>query len=118
MLDEMHSFFEALRKPAEWPKNLSGLDPRREKELRAESEKHWHLAVEDLERLEAALIEVYEAGAEDPDARGVLFPEYRKRIDDELRVRPRDTPLWKHEASLKCRSCRKDVMRRRCTSLS
>jgi hypothetical protein len=29
--------------------------------------------------------------------------------------RPRDTPLWKLEASLKCRSCRKGVMRRLCT---
>ncbi len=29
--------------------------------------------------------------------------------------RPRETPLWKLEASLKCRSCRKAVMHRRCT---
>jgi hypothetical protein len=29
--------------------------------------------------------------------------------------RPRDTPIWKLEAALKCRSCRRGAMRRWCT---
>ena len=29
--------------------------------------------------------------------------------------RPQDTPIWKLEAALKCRSCKKGVTRRRCT---
>jgi hypothetical protein len=31
--------------------------------------------------------------------------------------RPRDTPIWKLEASLKCRSCKKVVTRRLCTMI-
>jgi hypothetical protein len=29
--------------------------------------------------------------------------------------RPRDTPIWKLEAALKCRSCKRAAMRGRCT---
>jgi hypothetical protein len=72
MLDEVRSFFEALRKPVDWPKSFQRRDPRWQKEPRAESEKHRRLAVEDLDRLEAALIEVYEAGAEDLSATDFL----------------------------------------------
>jgi hypothetical protein len=43
MLDEIRSFFEELRKPFKWPENLSAIDPAAERELRAESERHWRL---------------------------------------------------------------------------
>ena len=70
MLDEIRSFFDELRKqkPPEWPNNLSRIDPATESELRSASERHWHLAMESLDRIEAALIEIYEAGVDEPAA--------------------------------------------------
>jgi hypothetical protein len=59
--------------PSKKVANSAEVDARRaqvapffERELRAESENHWDLAVERLDGFGAALIEIYEAGAEHP----------------------------------------------------
>ena len=66
MLDEIRSFFEELRQPFTWPDNLPAIAAGRD--LRAESERHWRLAMQYLDQLEASLLEIYEAGADDPAA--------------------------------------------------
>jgi hypothetical protein len=64
MLEEIRSFFEELRGPFRWPEGLpamaAGMD------LRAESERHWRLAMQYLDELEAKIVELYEAGADVP----------------------------------------------------
>jgi len=66
MLDEIQSFFEGLRsKP--WP-NPSTIDHPIANELRTTAEKHRRLALENLDQLEASLLEIYEVGADDPAA--------------------------------------------------
>jgi len=66
MLDEIRTFFEEQRGPFQWPEGLPaialGID------MRAESEKHWRLAMYYLDELEAKIIDLYEAGADDPAA--------------------------------------------------
>jgi len=73
MLDEIRSFFDGVRKPFAWsPNDLSALDPSLVRELRATSEKHWHLAMEAADELEAKLMEIYDLGGDEPAAIGVL----------------------------------------------
>jgi len=86
MLDEIRSFFERLRKPHTWPEHLSP-----HSELRAQSEEHWRLSMESLDRMEEALIRIYKARGDDPAAIDV-FDEIisiirrKDKLDDE-RVR-------------------------------
>jgi hypothetical protein len=69
MLEEIRLFFEGLRVPApKWPENLSALDPVVEGELRAESERHWRLAMEAVDKMEARIVGLYEVGADVPAA--------------------------------------------------
>ena len=66
MLEEIRSFFEELQQPFTWPDNLpaiaTGLD------LRALSERHWRLAMQYLDELEAKIVELYVIGPDDPAA--------------------------------------------------
>jgi hypothetical protein len=66
MLDEIHAFFNGLRskpKPV-----LSSVDHPMAAELRATLDKNWRLILEVLDGMEASLLEIYEAGADDPAA--------------------------------------------------
>jgi hypothetical protein len=59
MLDEIRPFFGGLRKPFSWPaNNLSALDPFMDRELRAESRKHWRRAMQELDKMELRLIKL------------------------------------------------------------
>jgi hypothetical protein len=68
MLDEIHALFDQLRKPPAWRDNLEVLDPQTIARTRAEFEKYWRLAMISLDELETKLIEIYEAGVDDPAA--------------------------------------------------
>jgi hypothetical protein len=74
MFEEIRPFFDRLRKQPqpEWPKNLSAIDPDFEMELLADSEKHWRLAMECLDEMEVAIVQIYDAGADDPVAIDLL----------------------------------------------
>jgi hypothetical protein len=69
MLDEIRSFFEKLREepPPAWPEGVSAVGPNG-RDLRAESERHWQLAMEAADKMEATIVELYEAGADVPAA--------------------------------------------------
>jgi hypothetical protein len=69
MLGEIRSFFEKLREepaPA-WPKGVSAIGPDG-RDLRAESERHWRLAMEAADKMEVMIVDLYEAGADVPAA--------------------------------------------------
>jgi hypothetical protein len=71
MLNEIRLFFEGLRKPFSWPtNNLSAVDPFMDRELRAESQKHWRFAMQELDKIEFRLIKLHEAS--NPAAMDVL----------------------------------------------
>jgi hypothetical protein len=66
MLDEIHAFFDGLRskpKPV-----LSSVGHPMAAELRATLDENWRLLLEVLDGMEASLLEIYEAGADDPAA--------------------------------------------------
>jgi hypothetical protein len=67
MLDEIRSFFEKLREPPAWPEGVSTIGPNG-RDLRAESERRWRLAMEAADKMEAKIVELYEAGADVPAA--------------------------------------------------
>jgi hypothetical protein len=91
MLEEIRSFFEELRKPFKWPENLSAIDPAAERELRAESERHWRLAMQYLDEMEAKIVDLYEVGADVPALIDLIDEVIaiirRKDKPHELRVR-------------------------------
>jgi len=66
MLDEIRTFFKEQRAPFKWPEGLpviaAGMD------MRAESEKHWQLARYYLDEMEAKIIDLYDAGADNTAA--------------------------------------------------
>ena len=69
MLEEIRLFFERLREPPpKWPENLSAIDPGAERELRAEFEQHWRLAMQALDEMETKIVDLYDAGADVPAA--------------------------------------------------
>jgi hypothetical protein len=72
MLEEIRSFFEALRYPFSWRANPSLERPFTDNELRVESERHWRLEMEAVDALENAVLHLYEAGADDPAAIDLL----------------------------------------------
>jgi hypothetical protein len=71
MLDEIRSFFDVLRRPFEWPEGLPAIGTDGS-DLRAESEHHWRLATEAVDKMEAMIINLYDAGADDPAAIDLL----------------------------------------------
>jgi hypothetical protein len=73
MLDEIRSFFEALHYRFSWRANPSLARPLTDRELRAESERHWP-GMEAVDALETAVLHLYEAGVDDPAAIDLLDP--------------------------------------------
>ena len=64
MLDEIRLFFEKLREepaPA-WPEGGVSVIGPDGGDLRAESEQHWRLAMEAADKMEAKIIDLYDAG--------------------------------------------------------
>jgi hypothetical protein len=74
MLEEIRTLLDQLREPPPWPVLSTALDPKMVADLRADYEKHWRLAMINLDELEAKLIGIYEAGADNP-AYLALFDE-------------------------------------------
>jgi hypothetical protein len=69
MLDEIRSFFEKLREqpaPA-WPEGALVIGPDGG-DLRAESEQHWRMTMEAVDKMETMIVHLYEAGADVPAA--------------------------------------------------
>ena len=68
MLDEIRSFFEALRgEPAPtWPEGVSPINPVTGENLQAVSELHWRLATQSLDELEIKIVGLYDAGEDEP----------------------------------------------------
>ena len=73
MLNEIRSFFdEGRRPPPKWPKDLPTISPVTGEDLRAESERHWRLAMQYLDEIEAVIIGLYEEGADNSAAIDLL----------------------------------------------
>jgi hypothetical protein len=89
MLDEIQSFFEELQQPFSWPDNLPAITLGRD--FRAESERHWRLAMQYLDELEAKIVELYAIGADVPAAIDLIDEVVaiirRKDKAQDLRVR-------------------------------
>jgi hypothetical protein len=68
MLDEIRSFFEALREEPKppWPEGIPAVDPATGEDLRAVWELHWRLMKECVDDLETKIVDLYDAGAETP----------------------------------------------------
>jgi hypothetical protein len=66
MLEEIRTLLDQLREPPAWPVLSTAMDPQMAADLRAESEKHWRLAIISLDELEAKLIGIYGKGADNP----------------------------------------------------
>jgi len=93
MLDEIRTFFEELRQqPAPlWPEGVPVINPATGEDLRAVSELHWRLQSQCADELEAKIIGLYEAGADNTAAIGI-FDEVvaivrRKTDPHEVRVK-------------------------------
>ena len=69
MLNEIRSFFEKLRqKPAPaLPEGVSAIGSDGG-DLRAEPEHHWRLMMQSVDELEAKIVDLYDAGADDSAA--------------------------------------------------
>jgi hypothetical protein len=73
MLEDIRRFFDEQRRPPpKWPEHLPTISPITGEDLRAESERHWRLAMQYLDEIEAVVMGLYEAGADDPAAIDVL----------------------------------------------
>ena len=73
MLNEIRSFFdEGRRPPPKWPEDLPAISPVTGEDLRAESERHWRLAMQYLDEIEAVIIGLYEEGADNSAAIDLL----------------------------------------------
>jgi hypothetical protein len=69
MLEEIRRFFDEQRgPPPKWPEHLPAISPITGEDLRAESEKHWRLAMDCIDEFERRVMLVYEAGANEPRA--------------------------------------------------
>jgi len=66
MLDQIRSFFEEQRTPFECPEEL--LLTAETDALRATCRAHWLIARDYLDQMEKTVLELYDAGAEDPAA--------------------------------------------------
>jgi hypothetical protein len=92
MLDEIRSFFDEQRgPPPKWPEHLPAISPATGEDLPAESESHWRLAMQYLDEIEAAIIRLYEDGADHPMAidllDGVIATIRRKGESYEVRLK-------------------------------
>jgi hypothetical protein len=89
MLDEIRSFFEEQRTPFKWPEGLPAVVAG--SDMRAESEKHWRLAMHYLDELEAKIVDLYDAGADIPAAIDIVDEIVaiirRKSVPQDQRVR-------------------------------
>jgi hypothetical protein len=73
MLEEIRRFFDEQRRPPpKWPDHVPAISPVTGEDLRAESERHWRLAMQSLDEIEAVVIGLYEDGADDPASIDVL----------------------------------------------
>jgi hypothetical protein len=73
MLEEIRRFFDEQRGPQpKWPEHVPAISPITGEDLRAESERHWRLAMQYLDEIEAVVIGLYEDGADDPASIDVL----------------------------------------------
>ena len=69
MLNETRSFFDEGRRPApKWPEDLPAISTVTGEDLRAQSERHWRLAMQYLDEIEAVIIGLYEEGADNSAA--------------------------------------------------
>lgn len=73
MLEEIRRFFDEQRGPSpKWPEHLPAISPITGEDLRAESEKHWRLAMECLDEFERKILLLHDAGGESTRAIGFL----------------------------------------------
>ena len=73
MLEEIRRFFDEQRgPPPKWPEHLPAISPITGEDLRAESEKHWRLAMECLDEFERRILLLHDAGGESTRAIGFL----------------------------------------------
>ena len=71
MIEGIRSFIDQLRRPTPWPQGLV-LDSDLLRELHETWKKNELLATLHLDRFEAALLEIYDAGGDDPAGIDVL----------------------------------------------
>jgi hypothetical protein len=73
MLEEIRRFFDEQRgAPPKWPEHLPAISPITGEDLRAESERHWRLAMDCIDEFEATVLTLYDAGADNTRAIGFL----------------------------------------------